>query len=72
MAWKPQVKTLGDPNTWSTNALVFATREEAEASARELFSRWFSCIDHGAVEVDAEATHAFIDGENKPIAKVAP
>jgi hypothetical protein len=72
MAWKPQVKTLGDPNTWSTNALVFATEKEARDSARELFSRWFSCIDHGAVEVDGEATHVFVDGENKPIAKAAP
>jgi hypothetical protein len=67
VGWKPEVQVVSDPGKWSRNSLIFATKEEAEASARELFSRWFACIDHRAVEVDAEATHAFIDGQNKPI-----
>jgi hypothetical protein len=34
------------------NALRFATREEAEASARDLYSRWTLCVGHRADESD--------------------
>ena len=42
MNWKPQVKVEG---AWSSNALVFATKEEAERYARDLFRRWTLCVD---------------------------
>jgi hypothetical protein len=32
------------------NALRFATREEAESSARDLYGRWTLCVDHRADE----------------------
>jgi len=51
MAWKPQVKTIGDPK-WYSNALVFATRQEAVESARDLMSRWTLVVDCRAVESD--------------------
>jgi hypothetical protein len=49
MGWKPEVK-VGEK--WHRNGLTFATKEEAERSAHNLFMRWTSCDDHRAVEVD--------------------
>ena len=39
MSFKPQVQT-DNSGTWYDNALRFATREEADASAQDLMSRW--------------------------------
>jgi len=38
MSWKTEVKCQGE---WSSNALRFSTRAEAEASGKELMSRWY-------------------------------
>lgn len=54
MAWKPEVKVQGD---WSSNALVFASRDEASNYAADLWSRWTLCDDYRAVEVEAPVTH---------------
>jgi hypothetical protein len=59
MPFKPEVFVQGQ---WSRNQLVFATREEAEANARDLFMRWTQCSDSRAVEVsDAEVNYAYLD-----------
>ena len=47
MSWKPEVKVGGN---WEHSSLVFATKEEAEGSARDLFRRWTACDEHRAVE----------------------
>lgn len=47
--FKPTVRVSGE-DKFATNALVFATKEEAAASAQDLYSRWTMCIDHGTVE----------------------
>lgn len=49
--WKPEVQTGNDKN-WYGNALVFATRKEAEYSARDLMGRWLLVVDYRAVESD--------------------
>lgn len=49
MNWKPEVLVNAQ---WSRNALVFATREEAEASARDLMGRWLLVEDWRAVETE--------------------
>lgn len=60
MPWKPEVFVDGK---WSQNALVFATGEEAERYAHDLFMRWTLCSDSRAVEVpDAEVNYTFLDG----------
>ena len=51
MSFKPEVSTDGG-RTFHQNALAFATREEAEASARDLMSRWMLVTDWRAVESD--------------------
>ena len=64
MGWKPMVRTGSDPKFY-TNALVFATKEEAEASARELMGRWMAVMECKADEYpDEKVTHEFKDGRN--------
>ena len=49
MSFRPMVSTGG---AFAGNALRFATREEAEASARDLYGRWTLVLDHRADESD--------------------
>ena len=51
MSFKPEVSTDGG-RTFHQNALAFATREEAETSARDLMSRWMLVTDWRAMESD--------------------
>jgi hypothetical protein len=51
MAWKPEVFVEGQ---WVRNGQVFATKEEAEASAKDLMRRWTLVNDTRAVKVDEE------------------
>lgn len=48
-SWKPSVLVQGE---WATNGLAFATREEAEASANDLYRRWALTLGAKAVESD--------------------
>ena len=60
-SWKPEVTTGSDPKFYG-NALAFATREEAEANARDLYNRWTLCTGHRAVESDEPVSHTYVDG----------
>ena len=51
MSFKPMVKTGSDPQ-WYGNSLAFATKEEAELSARDLMNRWLLVVDYCAQESD--------------------
>lgn len=51
MSFKPEVRTGTDPKFYD-NSLAFATREEAEFSAKDLMRRWFSVVECRAVESD--------------------
>ena len=44
VSWQPDVQA-DSTGTWATNALRFATKEEAEASANELMGRWMLVTD---------------------------
>jgi hypothetical protein len=65
MNWRPMVTT--DGKTWAGNALVFATKEEAEDSARELMMRWMAVRETRADEVDLPVNYRFVDGKNERI-----
>ena len=39
MSFKPMIKTINDPKFYPNN-LAFATREEAEVSAKDTYGRW--------------------------------
>jgi hypothetical protein len=60
MSWKPEVEVDGK---WCQNALVFATKAEAEKSAQDLFARWCLTTDCRSVEVDEPVNYALVDGK---------
>ena len=60
MSFKPQVKVNGE---WNGNGLRFATKEEAESRAADLFGRWTLCTAHRAVESDDPVKNRLEDGQ---------
>jgi hypothetical protein len=58
MAFQAEFKEIGGQKFY-TNALVFATEKEAEAYARDLFSRWMGVDEWRVVEVDKPVTYIF-------------
>ena len=55
-SWKPEV-TADSTGKWYANGLAFATKAEAEASARDLASRWLAVREWRAVESDQEPNY---------------
>ena len=66
MNYKPEVEVDGK---FYPNAVVFATKEEAEASAKDLFNRWLLTTDHRAVESDEPVNYA-IDIKTRVMSEV--
>lgn len=62
MAWRPMVTT--DGHSWAGNALVFATKKEAESSAKELMGRWLAVVDTRADECTGIPNYKFVRGQN--------
>lgn len=60
MSWKPEV-FIKSENKWCGNALVFATREEAEQNASDLLMRWYVPIDSRAVESQEPVNYRYIN-----------
>ncbi len=61
MSFKPSVSTDGGA-TFNENNLAFATREEAEASARDLMGRWMLVTDWRVIESDEPVNYSLKDG----------
>ena len=61
MSFKPSVSTDGGV-TFNENNLAFATREEAEASAKDLTSRWMLVTDWRVIESDQPVNYMLVDG----------
>jgi hypothetical protein len=60
-SWKPEVLVDGK---WATNALRFATAEEAFASMMELRMRWWVPTDGRATESEDPVNYRFVNGQN--------
>lgn len=60
MSWKPEVEVDGG---WHQNNLAFETKDEAERSAADLFSRWMLCTGHRAVESDQAVNYRLVDNK---------
>lgn len=58
MSFKPEVIADGS-GKWNTNALRFATREEAQAWVDDLAQRWRLVIDKRVVESDDPVNYRF-------------
>ena len=66
MSFKPMVSTGSDPKFYG-NAQAFATKQEAEDSAHDLFNRWTLCTGHKAEESDEPVNYVRVDGHDKMI-----
>lgn len=65
MSWKTEVET--PRGHWSTNALRFATKEEAERAGDELLSRWMVPLSSRATETpDEPVNYEFPVGADRP------
>ncbi len=62
MSWKPEFIAYST-GQWCSNALRFATREEAEASASDLAMRWMTVRDHRATESDEPVNYKWVAGK---------
>lgn len=60
-SWKPEVLVDGK---WATNALRFATAEEAFASMMQLRMRWWVPTDGRASESEDPVNYRFVNGQN--------
>lgn len=65
MSWKPEV-IADSSGQWVGNALRFATREEAEASVRDLAGRWTLVRQTRAVESPDPVNYAWVQGRLVP------
>jgi len=68
-AWSCEVNTFGDPpDTWTSNALRFATPMEAQDYGKDLASRWTACREYRATfDPRGEVTHRWgSNGLQKP------
>ncbi len=63
-SWKTEV-LVG--SSWSTNALRFSTKEEAEASVQELMSRWYLPSAGRAAESEDTVNYRFDFGANRNV-----
>lgn len=64
MSFKPVIKTGSDPKFYD-NAQRFATREEAELMAKDIFQRWLAAVDWGVEESDDPANYRLVDRDGQ-------
>jgi hypothetical protein len=69
MSWQPEV-IADSSGKWYTNALRFATKAEAEASAYDLACRWTAVRDYRAAESDDPVNYRRVDGRLEEVRKV--
>ena len=67
MSWQPEVQVAGEGNKWHSNALRFATKEEAEANAKDLMWRWTLVIASRAAESVDPVNYVWTDGRLKVV-----
>jgi hypothetical protein len=66
MSWKAEVITdSGDK--WISNALRFATKEEAESYVADLLLRWSAVRETRVVECADPVNYAFVDGRARNV-----
>lgn len=59
-SWKPEV-IADSSGQWAGNGLRFATKEEAEANAKDLMSRWMLVTDTRAAPSEDEPNYKWTD-----------
>lgn len=67
MSWKAEVQVKGEGERWHDNALRFATKVEAVAYAKDLYSRWTLTTDYRASESDDVVNYVWEAGVANPV-----
>ncbi len=67
MSWKPEV--IADSSGWASNALRFATKEEAEQNALDLSMRWIAVRDTRATESSDPVNYSYV---NRKLEAITP
>jgi len=62
-----KTEVLTGENDWSSNALRFATKEEAEAAGKELLSRWYVPRDSRATASEDPVNYRFDFAAYRPV-----
>lgn len=61
MNWRPMVRV--NDREWCGNALVFASKQEAEANAHDLLMRWMLVTDSRADETNDPVNYKWAGGK---------
>jgi hypothetical protein len=51
-SYKAEVMVCGEPGSWHSNALRFATRQDAERYVLDLAGRWTAVVETRVIECD--------------------
>ena len=65
--YRPEISTDGG-KSFGQNAQVFATKEEAETMAKDIFNRWMLATDYRATETEDPVNYRLVDNKLEPVA----
>ena len=66
MNYRPEISTDGG-KSFGQNAQVFATKEEAETMAKDIFNRWMLATDYRAAETEDPVNYEIKDNALKSV-----
>ncbi len=66
MSFKPMIQTA-DCQDYFPNSTAFATREEAEIAAKDIYARWMLATDWRVDESDEPVNYSIVDGVMIPV-----
>ena len=71
-SWAPEV-IADSSGKWTRNALRFATKVEADANVRDLYSRWTAVREYRSVETDEPVNYQWdvTEGRSVPLPRAA-
>lgn len=61
MNYRPEISTDGG-KSFGQNAQVFATKDEAETMAKDIFGRWMAATDYRATETTDPVNYRIVNG----------
>ena len=69
--YRPEISTDGG-KSFGQNAQVFATKEEAETMAKDIFNRWMLATDYRAAETEDPVNYELVRTPDGPMLKPVP
>lgn len=66
--YRPEISTDGG-KSFGQNAQVFATKEEAETMAKDIFNRWMLATDYRVAETEDPVNYQLVQTPDGPMLK---